>query len=116
MTQWPVRQIQGHGEFDSVLYYNVAVEPTWESEDRLQHMLPALVAWDRRYGCSDSRKPPLRRYDPTLKHWSGKVTGRRQADGLAYYKIEWQVTREPAANLKNATSLAKEYWDKLYSL
>ncbi|KAK0367468.1 hypothetical protein CLIM01_15175 [Colletotrichum limetticola] len=113
--EWQVKRIQGHSDFDGAIYYHVAWEPTWESEDRLQHMLPVLVAWDRLHGYSDSRRLPPRRYDNTLEHWSGEVAGRKTIDGLTYYKIEWQVTTEPEVNLESAESLVRKYWDNLRS-
>ncbi|KAK0367461.1 hypothetical protein CLIM01_15182 [Colletotrichum limetticola] len=115
-TEWQVRRIQGHSQSGDAIYYHVAWQPTWECRDRLQHMLPDLVSWDSLHGCVSSRRPPSRRYDPTLEHWSGEVAGRKEVDGLVYYKIEWQVTTEPAKNLENALSLVKEYWDNVRSL
>ncbi|KAK1658563.1 hypothetical protein BDP55DRAFT_682596, partial [Colletotrichum godetiae] len=111
--EWQVKRIQGHSDFDGAIYYHVAWKPTWEPEDRPQHMLPVLVDWNELHGYSNSRRLPLRRYDPTLEHWSGEVTGRKEVDSMTFYKIKWQVTTEPAANLENAHSLVKKYWDDL---
>ncbi|KAK1710573.1 uncharacterized protein BDZ83DRAFT_640369 [Colletotrichum acutatum] len=115
-SEWQVRHIQGHSNSGGTIYYRVAWEPTWEPADRLQHMLPVLLAWNKLHGCSYSRRVRSCQCDPTLEHWTGKVTGRKKVDGMVHYKIQWQVTTEPAVNLKNAQSLVKEYWDKVYGL
>ncbi|KAK2051194.1 hypothetical protein LY76DRAFT_416847 [Colletotrichum caudatum] len=115
-TEWQVKQIQGHSDVRGAIYYHVVWEPTWESEDRLQHMLRDIVAWNKRYGYSDHGRKPLPQFDRTLKDWSGKIIGRKIVNSIVHYKIEWQETMEPEANLDNATSLLKDYWDTLYSI
>ncbi|KAH9225277.1 hypothetical protein K456DRAFT_59615 [Colletotrichum gloeosporioides 23] len=108
--EWQVRSIEGHSQIDGELYYDVVWEPTWEPGLRLQHMAKEIIAWNKRHDYSDYKRQPLRQFDPTLKHWSGKVIGRDERDGQTHYKIEWQITREPETNLEHAKGLLSEYW------
>ncbi|KAF4881795.1 hypothetical protein CGCFRS4_v015195 [Colletotrichum fructicola] len=107
--EWQVRRIQGHREIHGVIHYDVVWEPTWELGRRLQHMATEIIAWNKQHDYSDYKRQPSYRSDPVLKHWSGKVIGRDERDGETYYRIEWETTVEPEANLENASSLLSEY-------
>ncbi|KDN60012.1 hypothetical protein CSUB01_08023 [Colletotrichum sublineola] len=111
MTEWQVKRIQGHSVVHGATYYHVVWKPTWESEDKLPHMLPAITAWNVCHGYPECRTTSSDQFYATLEHWSGKVTGRKTVDGRAYYKIQWDATMEPEANLENAESAVSEYWD-----
>ncbi|WQF76902.1 Putative Chromo-like domain superfamily protein [Colletotrichum destructivum] len=114
MTEWQVERIQRHSVLRDAIYYHVVWKPTWESEDKLQHMLPDIIAWNTCHRYPESIRRPSNQFDPTLEHWSGKVIGRKEVDGLAYYKIQWEATMEPEANLENAKGLVRKYWDTFY--
>ncbi|KAL0929499.1 uncharacterized protein CTRU02_215410 [Colletotrichum truncatum] len=111
-TEWEMERIQRHCVVDDTIYYHVIWKPTWESEDRLQHMLPSIIAWNNCHGYPETRRKLVNQLDHTLENWSGEVIGRKNVDGLAHYKIQWDTTIEPEANLENATGLVKGYWNK----
>ncbi|KAF4881284.1 hypothetical protein CGCFRS4_v015715 [Colletotrichum fructicola] len=109
MMEWQVSRIQGHRKVRGVNRYHVVWKPSWEPAHRLQHMAKEIDAWNKAHDYADYGRQPLRQPDPVLSHWSGKVIDREERDGQTYYKIEWENTEEPEANLENAQALLNEY-------